>query len=148
MRHSQRRRLQKKEREFLEGSETESSRYRHAVLTWIREMRLSGELLILCLCLVLMATLKQRADYLAAAGAVVAVVGVIRFRTGYVERIKRNNSAFQTTLPDGRDDTLESEARMSDALTVGERSGIAFAAAGTLINGFSGWLGHTLGWIN
>ena len=148
MRHSQRRALAKKERDFLKGSDTESSRYRHAVLTEVREVRAIGQLVTMSLLLLLIACLEKRADYLAAVGAIIAVFGVLRFRAGYVERLKQNNARFMAILPDGRDDAAKSEERMRSALTGAERNGLWLAAAGTLVNGFSGLVGHYYGWIN
>jgi len=148
MRHSQRRAIAQKEREFLKGNDTESPRYRHAVLTGVREAKNCAELAVICILLVALAALEQRADYLAAAGATIAVVGVVRFRTGYVNQVMRNNAAHPSKLPTGDDDAVRSEAQIVRALSRTERNGLALAAFGTLVNGFSGLIGHYFHWVN
>ena len=148
MRHSQRRARRRKEQEFLKGSADESPRYRHAVLTGVREARDFSELAVLSLSLVIVAVLEQRADFLAAVGAIVAVVGILRFRTGYVRRVTRENADHVAVLPSGDDDTVRSGAEIEAALSRAESNGLAFAIMGTLVNGFSGIIGHFLEWTN
>lgn len=147
MRHSQRRALERREKEFLKGDDAESPRYRHAVLTGVREARDFGNLAGISLSLIVMAALKQQADFLAAAGSIIAVIGVLRFRTGYVKRVIRQNARHVSMLPSGVDDTIRSEAVIETALSRAESNGLFFAVIGTLVNGFSSIVGHYFGWM-
>jgi hypothetical protein len=95
-----------------------------------------------------MAAFEQRADFLAAAGAVIAVTGILRFRTGYMRRVTQENADYASILPSGDDDTDRSEAVIKTALSGVENNGLVFAVLGTLVNGFSGIVGHFFGWAN
>lgn len=133
---------------FLKGNGEQSPKYRYGILELVDDIQRSIRLYTVSIAMIAISFYLRRADVLAAVGAVIAVAGILRFRKGYVERLSKESGALESTLPDGADDHEAATGIIGMILSGAESNGVKLAVLGTLVNGFSGLVGHLIGWHN